>query len=59
MDKVVAGALMRNDRVVIDTDEMPYLVDEVKCIPNSIVSVTYSSGDTVEYSTDDVVTIID
>jgi hypothetical protein len=51
--------LMRNDRVVISSDELPYLVDSVRDTVNGTVRVTYSSGDVIEYAAADELTIID
>lgn len=61
MDKsvITAGTLLRNDRVVINHDEMPYLVDAVNEMPGGTVRVTYSSGDVIEYALGDELTIID
>ncbi|MFJ2589662.1 hypothetical protein [Streptomyces sp. NPDC087538] len=58
MINVTAGSLTRNDRVVVSSDELPYLVDAVVDIPNGGVRVTYSSGDTVEYAAKDEVPIV-
>ncbi|MBB6439383.1 hypothetical protein [Streptomyces candidus] len=56
---ITADCLMRNDRVVINSDELPYLVDAVTDMPNGRVRVTYSSGDAVEYATGEQVAVID
>lgn len=58
METISATALSRNDRVVLDPDEMPYLVDSVKDTPNG-VAVTYSSGDAIEYKADTTLTVLD
>ncbi|MER7688780.1 hypothetical protein [Streptomyces sp. NPDC097610] len=59
MITVTADSLMRNDRVVVNSDELAYLVDKVMDTPDGGVRVTYSSGDTVEYAAGDEVAIID
>ncbi|MGW9436781.1 hypothetical protein [Streptomyces sp. NPDC055607] len=58
-EQIAAGSLMRNDRVVIDADELPYLVDAVADIPDGGVRVTYSSGDAVEYAAGEQVAVVD
>lgn len=59
MVNITAGSLMRNDRVEVNRDELPYLVDKVVDMPTGGVRVTYSSGDIVEGAADDEVAIID
>ncbi|MEU0940710.1 hypothetical protein [Embleya sp. NPDC005971] len=59
MINITADSLARNDRVVIGSDELPYLVDEVMDMPHGRVRVTYSSGDVVEYPADAEIVIID
>lgn len=59
MITVTAASLMRNDRVVVNSDELPYLVDKGTDTHDGGVSVTYPSADTVEYAADDEVAIID
>ena len=54
---IAAIDLMRNDRVVINENEMPYLIDSVADLSNGDIQVTYSSGDTVTYSPNQEVTI--
>ena len=49
MEAISAGSLMRNDRVVMNEGEMPYLVDYVEDLPNKDVRVTFSSGDVRTY----------
>jgi hypothetical protein len=56
---VTANALFRNDSVRLIEGEMAYLVDSVRDLPNGRVSVTFSSGDVVEYAADESVTILD
>lgn len=57
-DIISADLLKRDDRVVLEADELPYLIDAVEDLPNGAgVRVTYSSGDVVEYAADDKVTI--
>lgn len=51
-----ASDLVRNDRVEIHSDELPYLVDHVEDTPSGGVLVTYSSGDVIEYAAGDMVT---
>lgn len=58
METVPASALGRNDRVVLDPEELPYLVDSVKDTPGG-VAVTYSSGDVIEYAADAKLTVLD
>ncbi|MET8703606.1 hypothetical protein ABZW10_32865 [Kitasatospora sp. NPDC004723] len=50
LPRVAVEELGRNDRVVIDAEELPYLVDAVDDLPGGGVRVTYSSGDAVEYA---------
>ncbi|MFJ3365833.1 hypothetical protein [Streptomyces anthocyanicus] len=59
MTTIPADSLTRNDRVVVNDDELPYLVDKVMDTSDGGVRVTYSSGDTVEYAAGDEVAIID
>jgi hypothetical protein len=59
MINIPAGSLVRNESVVVDRDELPYLVDKVVDMPTGGVRVTYSSGDIVEYAADDEVAIIE
>lgn len=59
MDKVPASSLGRNSQVVLDPDEMPYLVDSVSDLPGGKVQVTYSSGDIVEYAADEELSVLD
>ncbi|MFD8335512.1 hypothetical protein ACFV42_23060 [Streptomyces solisilvae] len=56
---IPANTLGRNDRVVINDDELPYLVDEVSDLPNGRVRVAYSSGDVIEYAGTDELTVLD
>lgn len=56
-EKISASSLQRNDRVVIWEDELPYLVDSIVDMPDT-VRVTYSSGDIVEYTCNEEVTVI-
>ncbi|MEU1200171.1 hypothetical protein ABZ446_28650 [Streptomyces sp. NPDC005813] len=56
---VKASALFRNDSVRRIEGEMAYLVDSVRELPNDRVSVTFSSGDIVEYAAGESVTILD
>lgn len=58
METIPANVLARSDRVVIHSDELPYLVDSVVDMMGG-VRVTYSSGDVVEYTHADEVTVID
>lgn len=58
METIPASVLGRNDRVVLDPEELPYLVDSVKDIPSG-VAVTYSSGDVIEYAADAMLTVLD
>ncbi|MFD3889987.1 hypothetical protein [Streptomyces microflavus] len=57
-EQLPADSLMRNDRVVISADELPYLVDVVANMPDGGVRVTYSSGDTVDYAAGQQVAVI-
>ncbi|MFI7396234.1 hypothetical protein [Streptomyces tendae] len=57
-EPTAADSLTRNDRVVISTDELPYLVDVVTDMPDGAVRVTYSSGDTVEYAAGEQVALV-
>lgn len=45
---VRASSLFRDDRVILDPDEMPYLVDAVEDTPHGMVRVTFSSFDVKE-----------
>ncbi|MEW1699374.1 MULTISPECIES: hypothetical protein [unclassified Streptomyces] len=58
MITIPANCLARNSRVIISSDEMPYLVDTVTDTPAGGVRVAYSSGDTVEYAVDEEVAIV-
>lgn len=57
MESIIVGDLMRNDRVVRNDYELPYLVEEATEMDNGNVQVTYSSGDVVEYERDEEVLI--
>lgn len=57
-EKIPANSLQRNDRVVIREDELPYLVDSIIDVPDNTVRVTYSSGDIVDYASNEEVTVI-
>jgi len=56
---IPASDLGRNHSVVINDDELPYLVDKVTDLPNGRVRVVYSSGDVIEYAGDHELTVID
>ncbi|MEV4042781.1 hypothetical protein [Streptomyces sp. NPDC049744] len=58
-EPLAADLLTRNDRVVRNADELPYLVDAVEDMPNGKVHVTYSSGDIVEYAAGEEVAVLD
>ncbi|MBT2404642.1 MULTISPECIES: hypothetical protein [unclassified Streptomyces] len=58
MSTIPANCLARNDRVIISSDEMPYLVDAVADTPAGGVRVTYSSGDIVEYAAGEEVAVV-
>ncbi|WP_309050034.1 hypothetical protein [Streptomyces sp.] len=57
-EQIAADSLARNDRVVINDGELPYLVDAVVVIADGGVRVTYSSMDTVEYAAGEQVAIV-
>jgi len=56
---IPAKALFRDDRVIIRTDELPYLVDKVTDLPDGRVRVAYSSDDVIEYAGHHELTVID
>ncbi|MEU2455715.1 hypothetical protein ABZ605_37220 [Streptomyces sp. NPDC012765] len=58
MITIPANWLARDSRVIISSDEMPYLVDTVTDTPAGGVRVVYSSGDIVEYAADEEVAIV-
>lgn len=57
-DTITAAELVRNDRVVLDPDDLPHLVDRVMGIEAG-VRVTFSSGEEREYAADEEVTLAD
>lgn len=58
MDTIYASELVRNDRVVLRHDELPYLVDSVSNMGTGAVRVRYSSGDVAEYAAGTQLTVI-
>lgn len=58
MTNIAADSLVRNDQVVINPDEFPYLVDVVEDTSGGGVRVTYSSGDVVEYEAGAEVSVV-
>lgn len=58
INNVPADHLGRGSRVVVNADEMPYLVDSVEDLPDGRIRVTYSSGDRIEYGADDKVALV-
>ncbi len=56
-DIITADALFRNDRVILDPNDMPHLVDSVTGAGNT-VHVVFSSGEERVFRVDDDVTIV-
>ncbi|MFE6493365.1 hypothetical protein [Streptomyces sp. NPDC057748] len=57
-DTITADALVRNDRVVLDPNELPHLVDSVRG-DGPTVYVVFSSGEERVFKVSDSVTIVD
>lgn len=57
---IAAEHLARNSRVVLDLDEMPYLVDSIATgMKPNIILVTFSSGDMKTYTPREPVIVCD
>ncbi|MFJ6237989.1 hypothetical protein ACIQH0_28365 [Streptomyces griseus] len=57
-DTITAAELVRNDRVILDPNELPHLVDLVRG-NGPTVYVVFSSGEERVFSNETPVTIVD